>query len=823
MQNDSIQKELIISAIPQETRVAVLEDDELVEFIIERHRAQNIAGNIYKGRVTKVLPGMQSAFVNIGLDRDAFLYVSDFFDDTDKYERIVASAEDEAHGGPDRARASKSTRGEGRRSGRGEARSDTRETRSDTREARSETRETRSETRETRSDPREPREGCRSDTRTESRSQERVDRGERGRNDRNRKERVDRAAESRPRAEPRPERSESETSGKPSDRRGSRRGEQRERKGRIRSFEPAKDPQSSSRTLELLPGESLARYADGPDVPAPADVDDELALVIDETAEPPILDTYPSEAGTSVDDADEGETAEDETFDSLEDAVLGPDDDASNEQLDADPEEPADEAAAPDDSLADADGNFEDSEDSVEADGSDGDDSSDDEDSSSFGQVRILDDPNKFRFSRRSPVRRSRRRSPRDSSGEQASSSGPMISELLREGQEILVQVSKEPLGKKGARITSHIALPGRYIVYMPTVDHIGVSRKIASEEERSRLRRIIADNRHDLPGGFIVRTAGEGHDEREFIQDIRFLGNLWAEIREKSDSGGAPALIHSDLNLIQRVLRDQLSDEFKAIRLDSESEYAKVLEFVNRFQPALVNRVRLHLKDNSIFEEYGLQQEIDKAMKPKVWLKSGGYIVVNQTEALVAIDVNTGKFVGKSNRLEDTIVRTNMDAAHEIVRQIRLRNLGGIIVVDFIDMEERKSRQRVMQTLEQEIRKDRSPSKILQFNDFGLVAITRKRTQPSLERVLGRPCPRCTGSGIIKAVETVCYEIQQELRKMMAEVDGKEITIRVGDEVAKALKSGEFVDLSDLEEEAKKDIRIQSDSTLEAERFDIF
>ena len=795
MQNDSIQKELIISAIPQETRVAVLEDDELVEFIIERHRAQNIAGNIYKGRVTKVLPGMQSAFVNIGLDRDAFLYVSDFFDDTDEYERIVASAEDEAHGGPDRARASKSTRGEGRRSGRGEARSDTRETR----------------------------EGGRSDTRTDSRSQEPVDRGERGRNDRNRKERVDRAAESRPRAEPRPERSESETSGKPSDRRGSRRGEQRERKGRIRSFEPAKDPQSSSRTLELLPGESLARHADGPDVPAPADVDDELALVIDETAEPPILDTYPSEAGTSVDDADEGETAEDETFDSLEDAVLGPDDDVSNEQLDAEPEEPADEAAAPDDSLADADGNSEDSEDSFEADGSAGDDPSDDEDSSSFGQVRILDDPNKFRFSRRSSVRRSRRRSPRDSSGEQASSGGPMISELLREGQEILVQVSKEPLGKKGARITSHIALPGRYIVYMPTVDHIGVSRKIASEEERSRLRRIIADNRHDLPGGFIVRTAGEGHDEREFIQDIRFLGNLWAEIREKSDSGGAPALIHSDLNLIQRVLRDQLSDEFKAIRLDSESEYTKVLEFVNRFQPALVNRVRLHLKDNSIFEEYGLQQEIDKAMKPKVWLKSGGYIVVNQTEALVAIDVNTGKFVGKSNRLEDTIVRTNMDAAHEIVRQIRLRNLGGIIVVDFIDMEERKSRQRVMQTLEQEIRKDRSPSKILQFNDFGLVAITRKRTQPSLERVLGRPCPRCTGSGIIKAVETVCYEIQQELRKMMAEVDGKEITIRVGDEVAKALKSGEFVDLSDLEEEAKKDIRIQSDSMLEAERFDIF
>ncbi len=842
MQKDSIQKELIISTIPQETRVAVLEDDELVEFIIERHRAQNIAGNIYKGRVMKVLPGMQSAFVNIGLDRDAFLYVSDFFDDTDEYERIVASAENEAHGGPDRARASKSARGEGRRSGRGEARSDTRgaprsdtrEAKSDTREARSDTqeprgerREPRSDTREARSDTQEPRgerPEPRSDTRAESRSQERVDRDERSRNNRNRKERVDREAERRPSAETRTERSESETSEKPSDRRGPRRrGEQRERKGRIRSFEPANDPQTNSRSLELLPGESLARYAEGPEDPVQTDVDDELALVIDETQEPPILDTSPSEASASVDDADEGETAEEETFDSLADAVLGPDEDAPIEQSAPDPEEPADDAAAPDDSIADGDSGYEDSEDSFVANESDGDGPSDDEDSSSFGQVRILDDPNKFRFSRRSPVRRSRRRSPRDSSGEQASSGGPMISELLREGQEILVQVSKEPLGKKGARITSHIALPGRYIVYMPTVDHIGVSRKIASEEERSRLRRIIADNRDDLPGGFVVRTAGEGHDEREFIQDIRFLGNLWAEIREKSDNGGAPALIHSDLNLVQRVLRDQLSDEFKAIRLDSESEYAKVLEFVNRFQPALVNRVRLHLKDNSIFEEHGLQQEIDKAMKPKVWLKSGGYIVVNQTEALVAIDVNTGKFVGKSNRLEDTIVRTNMDAAHEIVRQIRLRNLGGIIVVDFIDMEERKSRQRVMQTLEQEIRKDRSPSKILQFNDFGLVAITRKRTQPSLERVLGRSCPRCTGSGIIKAVETVCYEVQQELRKMMTEVDGKEITIRVGDEVAKALKSGEFVDLSDLEEEAKKDIRIQSDSTLEAERFDIF
>jgi ribonuclease G len=398
-----------------------------------------------------------------------------------------------------------------------------------------------------------------------------------------------------------------------------------------------------------------------------------------------------------------------------------------------------------------------------------------------------------------------------------------MISELLREGQEILVQVSKEPLGKKGARITSHIALPGRYLVYMPTVDHVGVSRKIASDEERSRLKRIIHEHRNGLPGGFIVRTAAEGRGEDEFVQDIRFLGNLWTDIRSKSEKKSGPALIHRDLNLVQRLLRDQLSQDYRAIRLDNEAEFATVLDFVNKFQPALVNRVKLHLKDTPIFEEYGLNQEIDKALRSKVWLKSGGYIVINQTEALVAIDVNTGKFVGKSNRLEDTIVRTNIDAVHEIVRQIRLRNLGGIIVVDFIDMEEKKNRQRVMAALEEALRADRSPSKILQFNDFGLVAITRKRTQPSLERTLCTPCRYCTGSGWTKSPETICYDVQQEIKKMAHLLEGKEITIRLNPEVAKVLKSGEFVAIHELEEWTKKDIVVKSDPLLHEEHFDIF
>jgi Rne/Rng family ribonuclease len=451
----------------------------------------------------------------------------------------------------------------------------------------------------------------------------------------------------------------------------------------------------------------------------------------------------------------------------------------------------------------------------------------------SSSNARITDRSDNRQFAHRSSNRRARRgrggpppakpEEHRTNGGSHPPRTMPMISELLREGQEILVQVAKEPLGKKGARITSHIALPGRYLVYMPTVDHVGVSRKIASDEERSRLKRIIHEHRDGLPGGFIVRTAAEGRGEDEFVQDIRFLGNLWADIRSKSDKKSAPALIHRDLNLVQRLLRDQLSPEYRAIRLDNEAEFATVLDFVSKFQPALVNRVKLHLKDTPIFEEYGLNTEIEKALRPKVWLKSGGYIVINQTEALVAIDVNTGKFVGKSNRLEDTIVRTNVDAVHEIVRQIRLRNLGGIIVVDFIDMEEKKNRQRVMAALEEAVRADRVPSKILQFNDFGLVAITRKRTQPSLERTICRPCNYCSGSGWSKSPETMCYEIQQEIKKMSHMFDGKEITVRVNPEIAKALKSGEFVSLNEIEDWTKKDIIVKSDPLLHEEHFDIF
>jgi len=400
----------------------------------------------------------------------------------------------------------------------------------------------------------------------------------------------------------------------------------------------------------------------------------------------------------------------------------------------------------------------------------------------------------------------------------------PTISELLHEGQEILVQIAKEPIAKKGARITSHIALPGRFIVYMPTVNHIGVSRKIPNEVERVRLKRIVTGlrDREGATGGFIARTACAGHSEQELSDDMRYLLRTWADIRKKAERVKAPALAHRDLDLVQRILRDQMSEEFTAIRIDNEVEYARIVEFVNRVQPKLVKRVKLYTGDQPILEKYGVQAEIDKAVRPRVWLKSGGYIVINQTEALVAIDVNTGKFVGKSDKLEDTITRTNLEAAKEIVRQIRLRDLGGIIVLDLIDMEERKNRQRVMMALQQELSHDRSPSKILSINDFGLVAITRKRVKQSLERTLCTPCPYCQGAGMVKSAQTMCFEILEQAKAASKQLAGaSDVMLRVSPHVAESLRTTEREVMEEIEAHFGTPVTIEPDPNLHQEQFD--
>jgi ribonuclease E len=398
----------------------------------------------------------------------------------------------------------------------------------------------------------------------------------------------------------------------------------------------------------------------------------------------------------------------------------------------------------------------------------------------------------------------------------------PAISELLKPGQEILVQIAKEPIAKKGARITSHIALPGRFLVFMPTVNHTGVSRKIDSDAERRRLKEILLSEKGDAAGGFIVRTAADGASEEELRSDLRFLLNLWADIKSRSESSKSPALIYHDLNLVERILRDQVTDNFSAIWVDTETDYERILRFLQRFQPSLIRRVKLYTKETPLFEQFGITEEINKALRSKVWLKSGGSIVINQTEALVAIDINTGKFVGKTARLEDTIVKTNLDAIPEIVRQIRLRDLGGIIIIDFIDMDERKNRNKVMAALEEELKNDRAPSKVLQFNDFGLVAITRKRVKQSLERTLSTTCNVCVGTGMVKSPITVCNDIYVEMRKMHKHLDRGDVMLRVHPEVVKQLKTTGGKWLQEMEEMVGKTILVKSDPSLHPEQFDI-
>ncbi|HET7710468.1 MAG TPA: Rne/Rng family ribonuclease [Thermoanaerobaculia bacterium] len=394
------------------------------------------------------------------------------------------------------------------------------------------------------------------------------------------------------------------------------------------------------------------------------------------------------------------------------------------------------------------------------------------------------------------------------------------IADLLREGQEIVVQVSKDTIAGKGARITSHVTLPGRFLVYMPTVNHVGVSRRIEDEGERGRLKEILDRIRPSHSAGFIVRTAGEERSEEEFAADMKYLIDLWEQIRRRGEKASAPALVHHDLDLVLRTIRDVLSPEFKSVWVDSVDEYQRIVEFLDHIQPTLVSRVRLYRRDEPIFEEFGIEAEIAKALKSKVWLKSGGYIVINQTEALVAIDVNTGKYVGRKN-LEETVFRTNLEAAKEIVRQIRLRDLGGIIVLDFIDMDEPANRAALFEALENEIKKDRSKTKILQISEFGLIEMTRKRVRQSLERSLTQACPYCGGGGRIKSNTTIALEIWRELMKLRDFHEGQDVIVRVNPIVYSTLHTGDPI-FEELERNLGIHLVFKPDDSLHHEQFDV-
>jgi ribonuclease G len=397
----------------------------------------------------------------------------------------------------------------------------------------------------------------------------------------------------------------------------------------------------------------------------------------------------------------------------------------------------------------------------------------------------------------------------------------PSIDELLKPGQEIIVQVVKDPLPNKGARISTHVTLPGRYLVLLPTVRHFGVSRRIEDEGERERLLALIGQLSGGN-GGLIVRTVGEAKGPEEFESDLAYLSRLWEKIRHRASRVSAPTLLHQDLDLALRVVRDLLRPDYSVLWVDGEETYERIVEFLDQVQPSLVAKVKLFRQGATLFEQFGIEEQIEAALKSKVWLKSGGYIVINPTEALVAIDVNTGRFVGQSN-LEDTVLQTNLEAVQEIVRQIRLRDLGGIIVIDLIDMIEQVHREQVFAALDGELRKDRAKTKMLAISEFGLVEITRKRSRANLERLLTQPCPYCAGRGRVKSVATICLNLRKELLHLRGRFGQQpELLLRVHPEVARALQQEERAILDELERSLSVRILLQSDPELHHERFDV-
>ena len=871
-------RELIVSVNGREKKIAIVENERVTEFYIERgEQNQGIVGNIYKGRVMRVLPGMQSAFVDIGLDRDGFLYVTDFFDEEAEFERIVVDKSKKGDPeGAARAAAEHIEIGRVQREQQVEA----------TQERAEPLREIEPEAITAEGKPEE--------TAEEGGPRRRGRRGGRGRS---------RSTKNAPADVD--ERSIIPTQAEPIDTPFVAGGVSFERisddEERAMNGEMFKDARLQERIMDavhavefdledvpsapvgsLLPeglneGGDFQRVADDEEVAPPAArrrqqieaahvdhfvdevaqegsrdfsfqrvSDDEQAQAQTQPARESLLPAAPrketaaerrrkktgvigrlfkSKKSEDDENAGDSEPSSETTSEAVPDSEasittgraheefatrrggrrrrrpskkpLGaPETNGSNGVEDPTEEEHADEpieAAAP-----------EAVEEPVMV---------PEEESSEPGESHDAAP------TQRRPPARGRRRSTRHDRVQ------PAITDLLREGQEILVQIAKEPIAKKGARITSHIALPGRFLVYMPTVEHLGVSRKIDSDTERARLRKLIqkihADEKSPS-GGFIVRTAGTGASETDLRADAQYLLRTWQDMRKNAEKAKAPALVHRDLDLVQRILRDQLSEDFTAIRIDSEDEYQRVVEFVNRMQPRMVKKVKLYTRDAPILEAYGVQAEIDKAIKPRVWLKSGGYLVINQTEALVSIDVNTGKFVGRgATRLEDTITRTNMEAVEEIARQIRLRDLGGIIVLDLIDMEERRNRQRVMTVLQDALRRDKSPTKVLSFNDFGLVIMTRKRVKQSLERTLCAPCQHCQGAGLVKSPQTICYEILEQSRRLAREGEGsRQAMLRVNPEVAKALRGPERDVLNEIEDYLGS-LDINSDPLIFQEQFD--
>jgi len=655
---------LVINAAGRETRVALVENGHIAEFYLERKKDKGIVGNIYKGRVTRVLPGMQAAFVDIGQDKAAFLYVGDVLFDPEvtrhQFDLTEGESDDEVSDVPE-----ESEEGAQAASTDGQAAA--------------------------------PAEGVAPPASTDT---------------------------------PAPQEAPMEA-GAP----------------------------AASETPVPQAAPEAAPTLEAPAAEAPPSGAEVVAAAVSEATQPTPSEVVAA-AVTEVATAPSGSEV-------VAAAVTG-EIPAVTERVEAP------RTQAPRD-------------------------------------TRFKD--NKERERHRDRDRDRKKEPPRKQA---------KIEDLLKVGQEVLVQVSKDPIGTKGARVTSHISIPGRHLVFMPTVDHVGISRRISNEKERRRLREIV--DRLRPPGtGFIVRTVAENVPQEKLEADIRFLIEVWNDTVRKSAKGGnRPGLMHPDLDLILRATRDLFAQDVEQLIIDDRDEWERVQGFVVAQDTALKDRVVLHEGEEPIFDAYGIEEEIKRATARKVWLKSGGYLIVDQAEALTAIDVNSGRYVGKKN-LEDTIVKINVEAAKEIVYQLRLRNIGGIIICDFIDMEKQQNRDKVFKALHEALGRDKAKTNVLRISELGLVEMTRKRVRESIGRVLHEDCGYCGGQGYVKSATTVCYEIFRELRRSGPAYKDPTLVVQCQTEVANVLQGEEREELRHLMDRYNKTIQVRARNDFHREQYEIY
>jgi len=649
---------LVINAAGRETRVALVENGDIAEFYLERKKDKGIVGNIYKGRVVRVLPGMQAAFLDIGLDKAAFLYVSDVVYDPDfaraQFELTEGEHDEEVPDVPETAELS--------------------------------------------------------------------------------------ADEASP--------------------------------GEMPGDAPQSDDASPE---EAHPDAAAAPVEEGGEAePLGAAEPLDASSLLEPAVESPPADTAPSGPERSPEEV----------------ASLEPAADTASPEAASGSAEPAVPPAPP---PASARGDR--------------------------GERRA---PRDERGRSRGGRGRHREREERAREEERARTRKPSrIEDLLKVGQEVVVQVSKDPIGTKGARLSSHISIPGRHLVFMPTVDHVGISRRISNEKERRRLREIV--DRLRPPGtGFIVRTVAENVPQAKLESDIRFLIEIWNQVVRRNERRNGPGLLHPDLDLILRATRDLFAQDVEQLVVDDREEYQRIVSFVTAQDPALAARVVLHDNEEPIFDAYGIEQELQRAAQRKVWLKSGGYLIFDQAEALTAIDVNSGRYVGKKS-LEETITKINVEAAKEIVYQLRLRNIGGIIICDFIDMEKPQNRDKVYKTLQESLGRDKAKTNVLRISELGLVEMTRKRVRESLGRVLHEDCGYCGGQGFVKTVTTVVYDIFREIRREGPNIKDPTLVVNCNAEVARVLQGEERDELRHLMDRFNKSIQVRPLGNYHREQFDLY